>query len=427
MLCRAEVVRERERQPEQAGDLGAVAAGTEQPHRRLVPDGRHREHRPVAVEVGHQLGELLGEVVGAKRIGAPAQRAAVRGSVPGARPMPRSIRPGCNASRVPNCSATTSGWWLGSITPPDPTRIREVAAGQVRDQHGGRRAADARHAVVLGHPVPPEAELLDPADQRGAALRAAVAVDPEPMGTRSSTERGTTRTGATRFPLGVPSPTGPRRNEPRQLDPSSIEEHRSNPGGTPCPRPHTPSRVRPIRVPAGTTAGAAVRAAGLPSSGCERRRGGPGPGRSQLRDLAWVPDADVEVEPVGADSDDGRSVIRHSAAHVLAQAVQQLRPDAKLGIGPPITDGFYYDFDVDMPFTPDDLRALESAMKKIIKAGQRFSRRRYDSLDDARKELADEPYKLELIDLKGGRRHRRGDGGRRGRADRLRQRARAHR
>ena len=120
-----------------------------------------------------------------------------------------------------------------------------------------------------------------------------------------------------------------------------------------------------------------------------------------LRDLAWAPDVDVDVEPVAADTEDGRSVIRHSAAHVLAQAVQQMRPDAKLGIGPPITDGFYYDFDVDTPFTPDDLVALESAMKKIIKAGQRFSRRRFASVDDARKELADEPYKLELIDLKG--------------------------
>ena len=156
----------------------------------------------------------------------------------------------------------------------------------------------------------------------------------------------------------------------------------------------------PVRVPAGTTAGAAVREAGLPSSGPEAVvvvRDAEG----ALRDLAWAPDVDVEVEPVGADTEDGRSVIRHSAAHVLAEAVQQLHPDAKLGIGPPITDGFYYDFDVATPFTPDDLVALESAMKKIIKSGQRFSRRRFDSLDDARKELADEPYKLELIDLKG--------------------------
>ena len=157
----------------------------------------------------------------------------------------------------------------------------------------------------------------------------------------------------------------------------------------------------PVRVPAGTTAGAAVREAGLPTSGPSTVvvvRDAEG----ALKDLTWVPDADVEVEPVGADTDDGRSVIRHSAAHVLAQAVQQLYPDAKLGIGPPITDGFYYDFDVAVPFTPDDLSRLESAMKKIVKAGQQFSRRRYDSLDQARKELAEEPYKLELIELKGG-------------------------
>ncbi|GAA3430919.1 hypothetical protein GCM10018954_005200 [Kutzneria kofuensis] len=72
----------------------------------------------------------------------------------------------------------------------------------------------------------------------------------------------------------------------------------------------------------------------------------------RLRDLSWTPDADVEVEAVAADTEDGRSVIRHSAAHVLAQAVQQAFPEAKLGIGPPIKDGFYYDFQVDKPFTP---------------------------------------------------------------------------
>jgi threonyl-tRNA synthetase len=157
-------------------------------------------------------------------------------------------------------------------------------------------------------------------------------------------------------------------------------------------------------VPAGTTAAAAVREAGLPTSGPGTivvvRDLSPDAGGA-LRDLAWTPDADVDVEPVAADTADGRAVIRHSCAHVLAQAVQQLRPEAKLGIGPPIADGFYYDFDVEQPFTPEDLTALESAMKKIIKAGQRFSRRRFDSLDDARKELADEPYKLELIELKG--------------------------
>jgi threonyl-tRNA synthetase len=107
-----------------------------------------------------------------------------------------------------------------------------------------------------------------------------------------------------------------------------------------------------------------------------------------------------QVSPIAIDSDDGRAILRHSTAHVLAQAVQQLHPDAKLGIGPPITDGFYYDFDVDRPFHPDDLVEIETRMRKIIKEGQRFSRRSVSD-DDARAELADEPYKLELIGLKG--------------------------
>jgi threonyl-tRNA synthetase len=161
------------------------------------------------------------------------------------------------------------------------------------------------------------------------------------------------------------------------------------------------SASAPVRVAAGTTAGAAVREAGLPTVGPAAIVVVRGPDGA-LRDLAWAPDEEVAVEPVAANTEEGRSVIRHSAAHVLAQAVQRLHPQAKLGIGPPIADGFYYDFDVPEPFTPDDLSALESAMKKIIKSGQRFSRRRFDSLDAARKELADEPYKLELIDLKGG-------------------------
>lgn len=120
-----------------------------------------------------------------------------------------------------------------------------------------------------------------------------------------------------------------------------------------------------------------------------------------LRDLSWAPEADTEVELVRADSEDGRSVIRHSCAHVLAQAVQDKFPEAKLGIGPPIANGFYYDFDVTEPFTPEDLKDLEKRMKKIIKAGQRFSRREYASLDEARAELAGEPYKLELVEDKG--------------------------
>jgi len=121
----------------------------------------------------------------------------------------------------------------------------------------------------------------------------------------------------------------------------------------------------------------------------------------ELRDLAHVvADGDV-VEPVGLDSDEGLAVLRHSAAHVLAQAVQQINPKAKLGIGPPIRDGFYYDFDVETPFTPEDLKALEKAMQKIINEGQTF-RRRVVTDEAARAELAHEPYKCELIGLKGG-------------------------
>jgi threonyl-tRNA synthetase len=122
----------------------------------------------------------------------------------------------------------------------------------------------------------------------------------------------------------------------------------------------------------------------------------------KLRDLSWVPDADAEVIPVAANTDDGRSVIRHSAAHVLAQAVQDLFPEAKLGIGPPVTDGFYYDFDVAEPFTPEDLDKLEKRMRQIVKDGQLFDRRVYASKDQAREELANEPYKLELVDDKSG-------------------------
>jgi len=121
----------------------------------------------------------------------------------------------------------------------------------------------------------------------------------------------------------------------------------------------------------------------------------------ELRDLAHVlADGDL-VEPVGLESEEGLAVLRHSAAHVLAQAVQQIHPKAKLGIGPPITDGFYYDFDVETPFTPDDLKALEKAMQRIINEGQRFQRRVVTD-EAAGVELADEPYKCELIGLKGG-------------------------
>jgi threonyl-tRNA synthetase len=119
-----------------------------------------------------------------------------------------------------------------------------------------------------------------------------------------------------------------------------------------------------------------------------------------LRDLAHELHDGDEVEGVAIDSPDGRDILRHSTAHVMAQAVQQLWPDAKLGIGPPIENGFYYDFDVDTPFHPDDLGKIETAMRKIIKEGQRFSRRPVSDAD-ALVELQEEPYKLELIGLKG--------------------------
>ncbi|WP_041295274.1 threonine--tRNA ligase [Isoptericola variabilis] len=121
----------------------------------------------------------------------------------------------------------------------------------------------------------------------------------------------------------------------------------------------------------------------------------------ELKDLSTELEAGTVVEPVTIGEPDGLAVLRHSAAHVLAQAVQQVNPDAKLGIGPPITDGFYYDFDVETPFTPEDLKALEKVMARIIKEGQTF-RRRVVTEEEARAELADEPYKLELIGLKGG-------------------------
>ena len=166
--------------------------------------------------------------------------------------------------------------------------------------------------------------------------------------------------------------------------------------------PAHPASAELLRISAGTSAGAAVRDAGLPG------RGEPGAivvvrdADGTLRDLSWTPDTDVTVAPVPADTDDGRSVIRHSAAHVLAQAVQEMFPAAKLGIGPPITDGFYYDFDVPQAFTPDDLEKLEKRMRQIVKDGQLFSRRVYESSEEARRELAGEPYKLELVDDKSG-------------------------
>jgi threonyl-tRNA synthetase len=146
------------------------------------------------------------------------------------------------------------------------------------------------------------------------------------------------------------------------------------------------------RVAAGTTAGAAL---GEDRSVVAARVDG------ELRDLAYAVRDGESVQPVAIDSEDGRAILRHSTAHVLAQAVQELYPEARLGIGPPVENGFYYDFDVPEPFHPDDLSRIDKRMQQIVKEGQSFSRRVVGD-DEAREELAGEPYKLELIGLKGG-------------------------
>ena len=156
----------------------------------------------------------------------------------------------------------------------------------------------------------------------------------------------------------------------------------------------------PFEVPAGTAVGAAMRELNLPNKGedavvCVQDEAG------ELKDLSHVPEATATFTPVPANTELGRSVIRHSCAHVLAQAVQAEFPGTKLGIGPAINDGFYYDFDVAEPFTPEDLKALEKRMKKIIKQGQKFVRGVYASAEEAAEDLKDEPYKLELINDKG--------------------------
>ncbi|TDB84895.1 threonine--tRNA ligase [Actinomadura sp. KC216] len=178
--------------------------------------------------------------------------------------------------------------------------------------------------------------------------------------------------------------------------PESIPSEPADPG--PSPRGESVSELRITldggerAVPAGTTAGQALDADGRTVIAARVN--------GELRDLAaGLRDGDA-VEPVEIGSADGRAIMRHSAAHVMAQAVQELFPEAKLGIGPPVENGFYYDFDVAEPFTPDDLKRVEKRMREIVKQGQRFSRRAVSD-DDARAELAGEPYKLELIGLKG--------------------------
>ena len=167
----------------------------------------------------------------------------------------------------------------------------------------------------------------------------------------------------------------------------------------PADKHHITLAGREHVVAAGTTAGQALAAADGAGAGAAdviaARVNG------DLRDLAAeLADGDV-VEPVAIDSADGLAILRHSTAHVLAQAVQQLFPEARLGIGPPVENGFYYDFDVQQPFGPEDLKAIEQRMRQIVRQGQLFSRRVVTD-SQARTELAAEPYKLELIGLKGG-------------------------
>ncbi|WP_306516367.1 threonine--tRNA ligase [Corynebacterium sp.] len=155
-----------------------------------------------------------------------------------------------------------------------------------------------------------------------------------------------------------------------------------------------------FRVTAGTAVGTAMKDLGYPNKGpeavvCVQDTEG------TLKDLSHVPEKDGDFFPVIAGSEAGRGVIRHSCAHVLAQAVQKEFPGTKLGIGPAIDNGFYYDFQVAEPFTPDDLKKIEKRMKKIIKTGQRFARGVFSDTDAAEKALADEPFKLELVADKG--------------------------
>jgi threonyl-tRNA synthetase len=146
-------------------------------------------------------------------------------------------------------------------------------------------------------------------------------------------------------------------------------------------------------VAAGTTVGEALEADGRTVIAARVN--------GQARDLAHVLTDGDAAEPIEIGSDEGLAIVRHSAAHVMAQAVQELFPKARLGIGPPVENGFYYDFDVEQAFQPDDLKRIEKRMREIVKQAQPFSRRVVTD-DAAREELAAEPYKLELIGLKGG-------------------------
>jgi threonyl-tRNA synthetase len=145
----------------------------------------------------------------------------------------------------------------------------------------------------------------------------------------------------------------------------------------------------PLVVAEGTTAGGVLKEAGTRAISVKAADG-------SLHDLSWVPDDGSQLTAVPIDSPDGREVLRHSTAHVMAQAVTDLFPDAKWAIGPPVQDGFYYDFDVEKPFTPEDVERIEARMREIVKANQRFSRR-VVTREEAEALFADQPYKLEVI------------------------------
>jgi threonyl-tRNA synthetase len=147
----------------------------------------------------------------------------------------------------------------------------------------------------------------------------------------------------------------------------------------------------PHVVPAGASVGDVLAGAGITAAIAVRANS------EQLHDLSWVPEDGDRLESVPMATPEGRAILRHSTAHVLAQAVTDLFAGAKFAIGPPVENGFYYDFDVERPFTPDDVEAIERRMIEIIKAGQSFARRRVDP-DEARGLFADQPYKLEIID-----------------------------
>ena len=119
----------------------------------------------------------------------------------------------------------------------------------------------------------------------------------------------------------------------------------------------------------------------------------------ELKDLSHKLVAGDVVSGVHISSPDGLSILRHSTAHLMAQAVQEIFDPAKLGIGPPIKDGFYFDFDVEESFKPEDLKRIEKRMKELVGKSQRFVRREVSD-EEARELMKDEPYKLELISLK---------------------------